>query len=110
MITSHLDKLRCGTDLVVTFGDDIVRFLALVELVANLLEVVLHHVDVVLVILKINAWVFNEQNAELVETFCYFLTLDTDFVRELMLLQLLALQVESHVDYGHVSEVIGNDG
>jgi len=64
----------------------------------------------VLVILKINAWVLNEQNTELVETLSYFLTLDTDFVRELMQLQLLALQVESHVDYGHVGEVIGYDG
>jgi hypothetical protein len=91
MITGHLNELRGGTDLVVTLRDDVIWHLALVELVADLLEVVLHHVDVVLIILKVDARVLDQQNAELVETFCNFLTLDSNVVRELMLLILLAL-------------------
>ena len=89
-------------------GNDVLTLLASVELVTDLLEVVLHHIDVVFIVLEINSWVLNQQNSELVEAFSDFLTLNSDIVCELAHVCFTSFEVNIHVNNGDILEVVSN--
>lgn len=66
--------------LVMALRNDIFALLASVEHVTGLLEVVFHHIDVVIVVLKVNAGIPDQKNAEFVKTFGHFLTFETNLI------------------------------
>lgn len=80
MIACLLNKFWRGADLVEAFRFDVRVLLVLVEGVTSLLEVVLHQVDVVLIVLHVDARVLDQNDAELVEALCHFLAFNADLI------------------------------
>jgi hypothetical protein len=90
-----------------TLRNDIVTLLASVEHVTGLLEVIFHHVDVVIVIFEVNTGVPDQKNAEFVKTFGYFLTLETDLVTQLVhVFSVASFKVDVHVDNWNILEIL----
>jgi len=67
MISSDLNVLRGGSDLVHALGLDVGNLLSAVVFVANLLEILLHHVDIFLVVLLVDTRVANHTDSVLVQ-------------------------------------------
>ena len=67
MIAGSLLALWCNTSLEVVLWFAVLKFLSLVELLSFLLEVLFHHINVVLVVLFIDAWVFPNEDTEIVK-------------------------------------------
>lgn len=87
--------------------DVFAAILAGIEHVASLLKVVLHHIDVVLIVLRVDSGVSNEQNAELVEALSHLLALNPDSLRQFFLICTVSrLQVYFQVNDRHVSEIV----
>lgn len=95
MVSCLLNKFWCSSDLVVAFRLNVfATVLPSVEHIACLFEVVLHHIYVVFVVLRVDSWVPNQQNAELVEALSHFLALDPYCLRQLVLINAIScLQV-----------------
>ena len=109
MVACHLDELRSRADLIVVLWFDVTDFLSVIKLVANLLKIVFHKVDVALIVSKVDSWVSNQQNTELVEALCDLLTLNFDIIREAAVRPVLCIQIEFHIDHRDVLEVITGD-
>ena len=75
MIAGLLDGLVCCSSLVAQLWVAVLELLASVESLSLLVEVLFHHVDVVLVCPEVDAGVFDNGNAVLVETLGNFLAL-----------------------------------
>ena len=87
MVSCLLNKFWCSSDLVVAFRLNVfAAVLAGVEHITGLFEVVLHHIYVVFIVLRVDSWVPDQQNAELVEALSDFLALDPYCIRQLVLI------------------------
>ena len=67
MIAGSLLALWCDTSLEVVLWLAVLKFLSLVELLSFLLEVLFHHINVVLVVLLIDSWVSPDEDTKLVK-------------------------------------------
>ena len=81
MISSLLNEFGSGTNEVVIFWLDVFDVLASVVQVTYLFKVVFHHVDVVLIVLHVDARVSNQKDAEFVKALSYFLALKSHTLR-----------------------------
>lgn len=111
MVSCLLNEFWCSSDLVVTFRLNVfAAVFSSVKHIAGLFKVVLHHIDVVFVVLRVDSWVPNEQNAELVKTLSHFLALNPYCFRQLVLIGTIScLQVHFQVNDRHVSEIVANN-
>lgn len=99
MIAGLLDSLVCCSSLVAQLWVAVLELLASVENLSLLVEVLLHHVDVVLVCPEVDAGVSYNRNSVLVETLGDFLAL------QLVSGLVVTIKVGLEVDDGDVLKV-----
>lgn len=106
MVMGLLKKFWRGSYLVVAFRFDFTVHFALVKHVACTFEIVFHHVNVVFIVLHVDARVSNQQYTEIVEAFRDFLAFNSDFIGQLTdIIALVKLKVNIQVDDWHVFKV-----
>jgi len=106
VVTSRFNEFWCGSYLVVALGNDVSALLASVELVARLLEVVLHQVNVGLVVLHVDTWVLDQQDTEFVEALLHFFAFDLDLIGQVcMVVAMGCFQVQVQINDWHVVKV-----
>ena len=99
MVACLFHGLGRDASLVAELGAHVDQLTARVVLRCNAFEVPLDHVDVVLVVLMVDAGVANDANAELVEAV-------SDFLALLLPLAILCLEEEClHIDNGRLNQV-----
>jgi hypothetical protein len=67
MIAGSLLTLWCNSSLKVVLWLAVLKFLPLVELLSFLLEVLFHHINVVLVVLLVDSWVLPDEDTKLMK-------------------------------------------
>lgn len=99
MVAGLLNTLGGDTSLVAKFREAIFKLLTTVKLLTNFVEVVLNHIDVLLVDFGLDSWVFYDQDAEFVKGCGNFET----FILPLSTL----LKVGLNVDHRRLAKFLG---
>jgi len=107
--TRLLDIFRSGSDLVHDLWLDVVYLLAGIEKFAGFLKVVFHQVNVCIVIAKVYARVFNQQDTELMEALGNLLAFQTNAFGQVSGLDLVifleCFKENLEINDGHVCKV-----
>jgi len=75
MLAGLLDIFRGGPNLIVKLRLNFINSLVGVEAISNVCKVLLHQVDVLVVVVHVDAWIANYDYSVAVEALCYFFAL-----------------------------------